>query len=684
MMKSELIPTDPTTAVAADSQLHYGASWYPEMWPASEWPGDVAKMKEVGFTLVRVFEFAWKRFQPSENEWSFDWAREVLDLLHAAGIQAMIGTPTAAPPAWLTTAYPEVLGTKADGKREIHGKRKHYNPHSVKYLEFSRRIVAKMVEELGDHPAVHSWQIDNEMSGFDYGEETQRLFREWLAQEYGDIETLNSTWGLDFWSQAYDSFDQVPMVTANVGSIEQPERHHPSLLQAIARFQNQGWTQFMAEQVAEIRKSSNCPVTTNLTGYIGQMDWWRHFRVMDRAGVSMYADLAYYYYNYMRFDRLRGEKDAPFWMLETAPNWSGGGPVWNIHHDERGIRAFTWLSMLMGGTMVLYWQWRSHWAGQEMQHGTCVSQTGAWMPGKSTWMQMAREFKELGDFLIAHPAQKGPVAIMASCENAWLFSIDPIHPSNRYSDRIRDAVQMPLVRRHIQRDLIHTEADFSAYKLLIVPQLAMMPEETKARLGEWVAAGGRLLLGPLSGNRTMEMTLWKESNYGGLEDLMGADQSQRFSPHWVEETIDVVFEGGGSCHPEIWCDAFTPREGTEVLARYRGGYGDGEAAVVSRRHGEGRVITLGCPLDETCYMALFDTLAAEAGVEPCATGGEGVVSCPRIDPATGELAALGLVNSRKEPATIHLPFSGEDLLNGGSCGGEITLEPLQVRLIKRT
>ncbi|MCH8526367.1 MAG: Beta-galactosidase C-terminal domain [Kiritimatiellae bacterium] len=41
-----------------------------------------------------------------------------------------------------------------------------------------------------------------------------------------------------------------------------------------------------------------------------------------------------------------------------------------------------------------------------------------------------------------------------------------------------------------------------------------------------------------------------------------------------------------------------------------------------------------------------------------------------------------MVNSRKEPATLHLPFGGEDLLNGGHCEGEVTLEPLQVRLIR--
>lgn len=145
----------------------------------------------------------------------------------------------------------------------------------------------------------------------------------------------------------------------------------------------------------------------------------------------------------------------------------------------------------------------------------------------------------------------------------------------------------------------------------------------------------------------------------------------------------MVFGDGSSCHPEIWCDAFAPHEGTDVLARYQGGYGDGEVAVVSKTHGKGRVISLGCPLDEACFMALFNLLATEVGVEPCASGGEGVVCCPRVDPATGEIVALGLVNSRKEAASITIPFGGEDLLNGGWCEGEVTLEPLQVRLVRK-
>jgi beta-galactosidase GanA len=664
-----------------DKHLYLGSSWYPEMWPEAEWPRDIARMKEVGFRMVRLFEFAWKRFEPKEGSFDFAWAIDILDQLHAAGIKAMLGTPTAAPPAWLTSRYPEVLQTRADGTRKTHGQRKHYNHHSVKYREFARRIARKMAEELDNHPAVHSWQIDNEMSGFDYGPETKAAFHEWLEKKYRTIDNLNATWGLNFWSQAYDSFDQVPLCTASVGSIAVPERHHPSLIMAIARFQNAAWTRFIREQAMEIREVCHHPITTNMTGFIGQMDWPSHFRELDRSGTSLYADLAHSHINISKQDRLRADKAKPYWMLETAPNWSGGGPLWNIHHDDRGIRAFTWTSILLGGSMVLYWQWRSHWAGQEMQHGTCVSQTGQWMPGKETWKQLAGEFIEHEAWLLENPAARGPLAIMANSENAWLFSIDPIDPENQYGKRILEDYYHPLLKAHFHRDIINEQTDLTPYKVILCPHMSILREETQARLADWVADGGRLLLGPLVGTRSPEMTAWTDRTFGGLEDLIGAGSAVRFTPHWVEETISVEFESGMSCHPKYWCEGFAPHDGTDVLAAYKGGYGDGRAAVVSRLYGKGRVITLGCPVDEACLMSIVRMLAAEAGISPVTSGDPEVLACPRAN-AEGGLAGIGLINTVKEPKSVRLKGKFRDRLTGEPVEGEIALNPLEVRLLE--
>ena len=440
-------------------ELHIGASWYPEMWPAAEWPKDIARMRELGFNTVRLFEFAWHRFEPQEGAYDFQWALDILDLCHAHGIEVMIGTPTAAPPAWLTATYPDVLQTKADGQRKQHGMRKHYNQHSLTYRKFSRQITQKYLEWFGSHPALHSWQIDNEMAGYDYGPETKAAFHRWLGKKFGSVEAMNAAWGLEFWSQAYSDFTQVPLVVASVGSISVPERNHPSLIMAIAEFQNQAWTSFIREQ-ADILAASGRPITSNMTGLVGGMDWFAHNKYLDQVGASMYADRRYYYYNLARFDRLRAENYQPFWLLETAPNWSGGGQTFNIHFDQQGVHCFSWLNVLSGASMVLFWQWREHWAGQEMLHGTCVTATGKWRPNKSMWQRIAREFAEQESWLHENPIQRAELAVVMSSQAAWAFSIDPTDNNMVYQDHFRDRWHGALCRAHLWRDVIHESADF--------------------------------------------------------------------------------------------------------------------------------------------------------------------------------------------------------------------------------
>lgn len=542
---------------SGDERMHIGASWYPEMWPESEWVKDVARMREVGFTLVRVFEFAWHRFEPAEGRYDFDWACRVMDLCHKHGLQVMVGTPTAAPPAWLTSRYPEVLRTAGDGSRAEHGQRCHFNFHSQRYRELAGKLIERMAQVFARHPALHSWQIDNEMGGMDYGVETLERFHEWLKTRYGTIETLNQRWGLEFWSQAYDSFEQVPLVTSGINARDIQERHHPSLAFACARFQNQGWTEYIGHQVGIIRRDSDKPVAANITGFVGGMDWAEHRVHLDRVGASMYADRRYYHYNLPRFDYMRTMKGyAPYWLMETAPNWSAGARTWNIHYDEQGPKLFCWLSTILGGSMTLFWQWREHWAGQEMLHGTCVSATGRWRPNKESWAWISRTHAEHGGWLLANPPMQARVGLLMTCESAWSFGIDPTDDGMDYASRFRDDWHGSLCRAQIWRDVVPEDADFAPYKVLALPMMPIVSESTRVRLKEWVRSGGTLLLGPLTGWRSEEYTAFTDREFGGFEELMGATSALRFTVQWVEDRVQIVFADGHKTRTKTMCDGY--------------------------------------------------------------------------------------------------------------------------------
>ncbi len=669
----------PVNPIERDETLRIGASWYPEMWPESQWPADVDRMRELGFNVVRMFEFAWHRFEPAEGQYDFDWARRVLDLCAQAGIAVMVGTPTAAPPAWLTDAHPEVLKIGNKGQAG-HGMRCHYSAHSPVYREYCRKIVTAIVDALADHPAVHSWQIDNEMAGADRSQAAREAFPKWLQQRYGSVEEMNRRWGLEFWSQAYNRFEQVPLPQASVGAREVQERHHPSLIIAFSRFTADAWTSFSLEQCDIIRAKSDKPITSNMTSGLG-MHWYQHNRVLDRVGHSMYKDVEHYPWNLMYFDRMRAEKPGrPYWLLETAPNWSGGGKQWNIHHNAAGLRAMTWMSTVLGGSMVLYWQWRSHWAGQEMLHGTCVSPTGKWRPNKTEWTRLASEFAEHGPWLLDNPPAPAEVGVVLSNEAAWAFSIDPFDEDMEYTPNWRDNYYLPLVRNHWWRDVIHESADLSGYKVLVVPLMPMLAEETRAKLAAWVAAGGKLLLGPMTGYRTEEFTAFTDQELGGLETLIGAEVSLEFSVHWQEDRVKVAFHNGQMTRTRNWCQAFQPTTG-RTLARYEAGYGDGRAAIVGHHVGEGEVITLGCQIGPAAYLNMLKQLLGSAGVEPTAGGSHNVVVVPRAD-AAGRLTGWGLVNLATSPQSIELPGKGTDLLTGEQTGHRITLDPLQAMVIR--
>ena len=50
---------------------NFCVAYYPEAWDESRWPRDLALMKELGVDMVRIGEFNWGRFEPTEGTFDF-------------------------------------------------------------------------------------------------------------------------------------------------------------------------------------------------------------------------------------------------------------------------------------------------------------------------------------------------------------------------------------------------------------------------------------------------------------------------------------------------------------------------------------------------------------------------------------------------------------------------------------
>jgi beta-galactosidase len=174
------------TQLPGHNALLMGADWYPEQWPEARWETDLRMMEAAHLNVARIAEFAWSRMEPSEGHFDFDWLERVIRLAEKHHVTIVIGTPTAAPPAWLTQKYPDTLRVESDGRRVTHGNRAHGSVTSQRYREFCRRIAEEMAKRFGHEPNVAGWQIDNEYGYalMSYDDDARRQFHEWLKEKY--------------------------------------------------------------------------------------------------------------------------------------------------------------------------------------------------------------------------------------------------------------------------------------------------------------------------------------------------------------------------------------------------------------------------------------------------------------------------------------------------------------------
>ena len=68
-------------AIAATlDPVKFGCAYYPEAWEESRWEKDLDYMKALGLSVVRVGEFNWSGFEPSEGHFDFSTYERFLEL----------------------------------------------------------------------------------------------------------------------------------------------------------------------------------------------------------------------------------------------------------------------------------------------------------------------------------------------------------------------------------------------------------------------------------------------------------------------------------------------------------------------------------------------------------------------------------------------------------------------------
>jgi beta-galactosidase len=634
--------------------LLLGTAWYPEQWPESRWDADLRLMQQAGVHMVRVGEFAWSRMEPSEGQYDLDWLDHAIAMAAQHGIFTVIGTPTAAPPAWLTQKYPETLRMGEDGRRAEHGNRQHFNFANPKYRELARKIAEQLSKRFGHNSHVLGWQIDNEYADESYDPDTKAQFQQWLKARYGTLDNLNARWTTAYWSQTYSDWNQIP-IEAHYGN--------PGLLLSWKRFVSETWRSYQKNQLDVIHANSDPSqfITTNTMGWFDGYDHYTVIQDLDLAAWDDYVGEGHMdpARNGAAHDLTRGFLRKNFWVMETQPGFVNWAAV-NNALNKGEVRAMAWHAVGHGADTVSYWQWRSALNGQEEYHGVIVGADGTPVPLYSEIQQIGNDFAKAGPVL-AGTSVKSEVAILHSYDSRWAIQWQK---HNREYDPVAEIVSYYKPLRAISQslDVIAPTAPLSQYKLVVAPGLNVLSDAAATNLIEYVRQGGHLVLGQRSAMKNEDNGLQTERQPGPLVDLLGGRVEQFYA------LIDPVpVEGDwGSGQGKIWAEQLSAKGGdVEVLEKYgkSNGWMDGQPAAITRKVGKGRITYIGAWLDDAGMAAAAIWMTNVSGVKP-ALGPvpEGVDVYPRY----GEHGAVYiLVNFSKTEQTISLPSEMQDVLGGG-------------------
>ncbi len=403
----------PTPYVTPHALL-LGSAWYPEQWPESRWDADLQLMQDAHMNVVRVGEFAWSTLEPTEDHYDLDWLDRAIALAAKHHIAVVIGTPTDAPPAWLTAKYPDTLGMNADGHLRQHGNRRQFSYASPRYRLFCEQIVAQLAKRFGHNPNVIGWQIGNEYSDESFDPATRAQFQHFLKAKYKTLDNLNQRWATAYWSQTYTAWDQIPIV--NTGG-------NPGLLLEHKHFVTAIWRSFQQAQIKVLRPAilPTQFITTNIGG-LGWSDNWDHYRINDDLNLASWDEyVGQGHLNVasgaMLNDFVRGWKRQNFWVMETEPGTVNWAPI-NNALDPGETRTLAWQAIGHGADAILYWQWRSALNGQEQYHGAIVGADGKPNPIYTEIQQLGNDLK-LTRAAISGTAPHAEIALLHDYDSRW-------------------------------------------------------------------------------------------------------------------------------------------------------------------------------------------------------------------------------------------------------------------------
>lgn len=595
-----------------DSLIFSGTYYYPEQWPESQWDRDFANMARLGFEFTHFGEFAWAEMEPEEGVYDFSWLDKAVEMAASHGLKVIMCTPTPTPPAWLTSRHPDILVVNSSGQRTEHGGRQQASWASDLYCGYVRKIVTVLAEHFKDNPAVWGWQIDNEPShysfSYDYSENAQQKYREWLKNKYKDIETLNDVWGNAFWSQTYSDFSQIRIPNQKV----LPGTANPHAMLDYKRYTADEAAEFVNMQARILRSiiSENQWITTNtMPGHspvdpsrMVDLDFLTYTRYLVNGRYEGFGEQGFRISNPdmigFNNDFYRNIKGITG-VMEIQPGQVNWGKF-NPQPYPGAVRL--WMYHIFAGEcrLVCHYRFRQPLKGSEQHHcGTMQTDGISLSLGGKEIVQFNKEMTSLRKHFNRNAAmpewmQEISTGILVNPDNRWEMEFQPQTDQwNTYKHQLRYYYALKTMGAPV--DIIEENADFDKFPFLIAPSYLMVDEKLVDRWMDYIKKGGHLILTCRTGEKDRNAALWESKLAGPIYDLIGAEEL--YFDHLPSDRQAHINFNGKEYSWNNWGEIIQAKEGTEIWGTHSDQFYKGQPAVIHRKSGKGSVTYIGIDSD---------------------------------------------------------------------------------------
>ena len=667
-------------------KLLYGVAYYDEYMPCDRLDKDVEMMKAAGINVVRIAESTWSTCEPQPGVFDFSHVVRVMDAMEAAGISVIIGTPTYAVPTWMVKAYPDVLAVTKEG-RGIYGARQIMDITHPAYRFYSERVIRELMKVTAHRKCVIGFQLDNETKYYGTaGHNVQEQFVKYLREKFDDdLEAMNAAFGLDYWSNRINAWEDFPDVRGTING---------SLGAEFEKFQRTLVDEFLQWQ-ADIVKEYARPdqfITHNFDfdwkGYSwGVQPMVNHFhaaRALTVAGVDIYHptqdDLTGEEISFGG-DSTRSLKGDNYLVLETEAQ---GFPWWTPYDGQLRLQAYSHVAS--GANMVEYWHWHSlhnsfetYWKGL-LSHD--FKENDTYRAAKV----IGKEFQEIGSHLV-NLKKHNRVGLLVSNEALSALNWFPVDGAvggvgdYKYNDVVR-YVYNQLYRLNVGCDFLWPDSEnLEDYDLLVVPALYAAPEELLLRIRRFVERGGRLFATFKTAFADENVKVFHDSQPHILDECLGISYSHFTHPKNVRLTGETF--GCPDNEVKVFMELVNP-EGAKVLASYDHYNWKRYAAVTRNSFGKGTATYLGCVTSDGMLREILADVLREAGLWTADQEVEFPVIIKRGTNQDGKQIVYYLNYSASEQTVAHRDGDGVELTKKEKVaqGDTLTIGPWDLRIVE--